>query len=163
MKSIVVRDVRLGGWKPRGDFVLEVNFDTPLSWFFTWVKDTATKNGPDVKLQIMCHGYPGGLQFCKEDINSSNVQLMSQLSGMIKGIELYACAVAYIKPGSAGGAGDGNVFCYRMAQLAKTTVKASTATQFYYTGENRGNALDFDTWEGTVLTYGPLGNVVKVE
>jgi hypothetical protein len=163
MKSIVVRDVRLTGWKPQGDFVLEVNFDTPITWFFTWVKDTAAKNGPDVKLQIMCHGYPGGLQFCKEGINASNVQLMSQLSGKLQGIELYACSVAYITPGSGGGAGDGNVFCYKMAKIAQTTVKASTTNQVYYTGELRGNALDFDTWEGTVLTYGPQGNVISVD
>jgi hypothetical protein len=72
----------------------------------------------------------------------------------------------YITPGCDGKEGDGNLLCYRFAQITGTTVRASTATQQYlqhgkYVSSH--DSLDFGPWEGTVLTYGPSGAVVKVE
>ncbi|MBX3243308.1 MAG: hypothetical protein KF685_02425 [Acidobacteria bacterium] len=151
MRSIVFRDVRLQDWKPKGDFVLKVNFDTPIPWFYSLVNDVTVTHGADVMLKIMRHGYPDG------------IPRMSQLRGNLKSIELYACQVAKITPGSSGAAGDGNVFCDNMAQITQTTVKASASNQRYFTGERRGETLDFDMWEGTVLTYGLNGNVVNIE
>jgi hypothetical protein len=49
-----------------------------------------------------------------------------------------------------------------MAQILDTSVRASTAKQFYTLG-SAGSGLDFGQWEGTVLTYGPRGDVVNVE
>jgi hypothetical protein len=53
----------------------------------------------------------------------------------------------------------------KMAQTLQTNVRASTATQVYAAREGWPFAphLDFGLWEGTVLTYGPKGNVIKVE
>lgn len=61
---LVYRDVRLQGWKPQGDTVIEVNFDTPLQWFIDSAGDVATKHGNMVRLKIMAHGFtgPGGSQ-----------------------------------------------------------------------------------------------------
>lgn len=80
----------------------------------------------------------------------------------MNGVDLYACGVAYITPKYEGKVGDGNILCSRMAQILGTCVRASTATQYYNPG-TAASGLDFGRWEGTVLTYGPRGDVVNVE
>ncbi|MCZ2151807.1 MAG: nucleotidyl transferase AbiEii/AbiGii toxin family protein [Bryobacterales bacterium] len=41
MQDIIIRDVRLPGWKPAGTEVLEGNFDTPIEWPIHWTADKA--------------------------------------------------------------------------------------------------------------------------
>ena len=81
------------------------------------------------------------------------------LQGKLKRIDILGCGAAYITPGREGHDGDGNLLCYRLAQITQAYVRASTATQEY----SNDGPIDFGKWEGTVLTYGPSGEVVKVE
>jgi|SRR5262245_42449333 len=178
---VVIRDVRLKGFRPKGDSVLEVNFDTPIVWPITWAVEKAKEFGEEnwMFLKIMAHGYRSskdsnggcGIQFCEEDIKLTNLhnwQTLCRKEGgrqfpYFRGIDLMACGAAYITPGKDGEDGDGNYFCYRMAQITQSYVRASTATQEYDPGSNDEPHLDFGDWEGTVYTYNPKGEVVKIE
>ena len=156
---LVYRDVRLEGFRPAGDTVIEVNFDTPLQFFLDTAGDVPTHTAQPVRLKIMAHGTPGHVRFCREELSLANVSALSVLRDKFaSGVDLCACEVAFI----AAGQGDGNVFCSRMAQTLGTSVRASTAIQIYNLG-TAGSGLDFGGWEGTVLTYGPRGDVVNVE
>lgn len=185
MQELIIRDVRLEGGKPKGNEVLEVDANTPLDWPLLWTKGKSKDYGGDVYLRIAAHGYEtavmdhlplasgsqsriesvhqsqggSGIQFCKENITLSTLAKFSLLNGLLKGIDLLACGAAYITPGFEGREGDGNLLCYRLAQITQTFVRASTATQLYYGLPT----IDFGEWEGTVLTYAPSGAVVKVE
>ncbi|WP_156996903.1 hypothetical protein [Knoellia aerolata] len=155
----VCRDTRLQGTKPAGDSVLEVDANTPLAFFILTGGDTALHNADPVRLKLMAHGAPGHVQVCKEGLGLDNLASLSVLRDRFRaGVDLFSCSVAFIAPGK----GDGNVFCSRMAQTLNTSVRASTATQFY-TLHTAGSGLDFGQWEGTVLTYGPKGDVINVE
>lgn len=139
--------------------MIEVNFDTPLQFFLDSAADTVAHTADPVRLKLMAHGRAAFVQFCRENLTLANLAVLSVLRGQfVAGVDLFSCSVAFIAPGP----GDGNVFCSRMAQLLDTFVRASTATQFYTVG-SAGAGLDFGRWEGTVLTYGPAGNVVHVE
>ncbi|MGW7610497.1 peptidoglycan-binding domain-containing protein [Streptomyces sp. NPDC054766] len=156
---LVYRDVRLLGNRPAGDTVIEVNFDTPLQWFLDSSADTVAHTAEPVRLKLMAHGAPAFVQFCRENLSLANLPVLAVLRDKFAmGVDLYSCSAAFIAPGN----GDGNVFCSRMAQTLNTYVRASTATQVYTLG-SAGSGLDFGRWEGTVLTYGPRGDVVNVE
>jgi hypothetical protein len=185
MQELIVRDVRLLGGRPRGTEVLEVDDATPIDWPVLWTKTKSDLYKGDVYLRIAAHGYEtavmdhlplatgtttrvesvsysqggAGVQFCKENLTLTTLTRFSPLRGLLKGIDLLACGAAYITPGFEGREGDGNVLCSRLAQVTQTYVRASTATQTYYGLPT----IDFGEWEGTVLTYGPSGAVVKVE
>ena len=185
MQELIIRDVRLEGVRPRGKEVLEVDANTPIDWPVLWTKTRSDAYGGDVYLRIAAHGYEtavmdhlplatgfrtqvesvsqsqggSGVQFCKENIVLGTLARFTPLRGVLKGIDLLACGAAYITPGFEGREGDGNILCSRLAQITQTFVRASTATQLYYGLP----AIDFGEWEGTVLTYGPTGAVMKVE
>jgi hypothetical protein len=180
-QDLIVRDVRLQGPRPRGTEVLEVDADTPLAWPISWLCAKANAySSAYVRLILMAHGYEtqtaqgraifgttigakysqggGGIQFCKEGISLDTVARFAPLRELLDWIDLKNCGTAYITPGFEGGKGDGNVLCSRLAQITQTPVRASTATQLY-----DATTTDFGVWEGTVLTYGPNGNVIRVE
>ena len=180
MQDLIIRDVRLEGPRPAGNEVLEVAEDTPLDWPIRWLVTKSAAYGGNVRLKIMAHGagfysaatvgnygfqHPqysqggAGIQFCKEGIRLSTLSKFWPLRGKLKQIEILGCGAAYITPGYEGKEGDGNLLCFRLAQITQASVRASTATQ-YYSGLG---PIDFGKWEGTVLTYGPMGAVVKVE
>ena len=80
---------------------------------------------------------------------------------LVETIYLRSCFVARIDgPGSMS---DGNLFCCEIARNAKCTVIASTAYQAQRSfKKSQGASLPFgmlDEFEGTVLFYGPEGNV----
>jgi hypothetical protein len=174
---LTVRDTRLAGWRPlaHGGTVLEVDGDTPLDWFITVALEVTAKQNNQVYLRICCHGGSlmgkpsslggNGLVFCAGDLDWYRVSYLKPLKGKFRGgVDLYACGAAYINPGCGGqGGGDGNFFCMKMAQTLATNVRASTAAQRYEMGSRVQPWLDFGAWEGTVLTYGPKGDVIKVE
>jgi hypothetical protein len=101
----------------------------------------------------------GGIQFCREWITLGTIHKFGALRGKLKLIEILGCGAAYITPGFEGRDGDGNLLCYRLAQIAGTYVRASTATQYY----DSSPAIDFGKWEGTVLTYSPTGEIARVD
>ncbi len=157
MPVFIIRDVRLHGWKPAGD-VIEVNFDTPISWVMHCIKQRASK---DLVVKFMCHGSPGFLQFCK-GITFIDLRFFKEIRGCLKRLELHACLVARI------GSNDGNYLCYRLAQTIKASVKASIHTQWYNDGTYvggapTGNGVDFGKWNGRVFTWGPKGNIVRTQ
>jgi hypothetical protein len=117
---------------------------------------------PAVGLMAVSSQGGGGIQFCREGILLSTINRFAALSNRpnlpiskVKKIEILGCGAAYINPGYEGRAGDGNLLCYRLAQIAQTYVRASTAAQPYTAGNDR--PLQFGPWAGTVVTYSPTG------
>jgi hypothetical protein len=182
-QMLIVRDVRLEGSKPKGNEVLEVDADTPISWPISWIHQRAkAHNSEYVWLKILAHGYetPGlplatgwsttrestqgysqggsGIQFCKEGLTLHTIALFKPLFEWLDWTDIYSCGAAFITPGHEGRYGDGNILCSRLAQILGSPVRASTATQYY-----DPDGTNFGAWEGTVLTYGPKGNVINVE
>jgi len=180
MQDLIIRDVRVAGPRPAGNEVLEVDQDTPLDWPINWLATKSGEYGGQVRARIIAHGggfysgaivgsygreYPwysqggAGIQFCKQGIYLWTISKFAALRGKLVQIDIMGCGAAYITPGREGKDGDGNVLCSRLAQTTQAFVRASTATQEY---DNTG-PIDMGRWEGTVLTYGPSGGVVKVE
>lgn len=157
--NVIIRDVRLHGWKPQGDEVLEVNFDTPISWPLRWASNLTLKDKPILKL--MSHGYPGGMRFCREDITRDTMHLFEKLRSKFHRIELHACGTAKMAQGH-GKPGDGNFLCYRLAQITQSYLRASRHTQLYGMGTGPKNGVDFGKWQGTVVTWAPSGAIVKI-
>jgi hypothetical protein len=184
---LIVRDVRLEGSRPRGNEVLEVDENTPISWPISWILNRAKfYNSNYVWLKILAHGFEApltsglpmatgtnttvqewqggfsqggdGIQFCKEGLNLWTIGQFKKLFEWLDWTDIYSCGTAYITPGQQGGPGDGNLLCSNLARILGCPVRASTATQYY-----DKNGSEFGKWEGTVLTYGPKGNVIKVE
>jgi len=183
MQMLIVRDVRLEGSKPKGNEVLEVDANTPISWPISRILSRAKfYNSWYVWLKILAHDYetPGlplatgfstwrestegnsqggyGIQFCNEGLNLYTIQKFSVLFEWLDWTDLYSCGAAFITPRHEGRYGDGNTLCSRLAQTLGSPVRASTSAQHY---DQKG--MDFGAWEGTVLTYGPKGNVINLE
>jgi hypothetical protein len=178
MPEMIIRDVRVEGPRPKGNLVLEVAGNTPLSWPLLWVASEAGNEGNSL-LKIIAHGLGiyvaslagnygarvpvvsqggSGLKFCREGITLATLPQFSAWRGKLRQIEILGCGAAYITPGYEGKEGDGNLLCSRLAQITQANVRASTATQMYNLA-----TMDMGSWEGTVLTYGPLGDVIRVE
>jgi hypothetical protein len=182
MNEFIVRDVRLAGWKPRGD-VVEVDAGTPLSWVIDCIKDRGSKSGGDLKVILMCHGLPGFLSCASgaakhptggAGISAADLHAFQAIRGSLKRLELYACLVARIGscPECGGQVGyDGNAFCYQLAQSIQAEVKASIHLQYYQDGtvggwifrRPNGQGINFGEWNGTVYTWGPAGNISNTE
>lgn len=172
-----------GGWgpptyvrPPRGPEVLEVDEHTPLQYVIQWVKSKSSQFGRDVRARIMAHGVwpdpapgsrthtPGGMGawFCKEKLTLDTIPFFSPWLGLgdggpyVKEIYLLICGIAYINKGLEGKIGDGNLLCFRFAQITGATVFASTSIQDY-----DPRTLNFGEWEGNVLTYGPTGALLN--
>jgi hypothetical protein len=121
------------------------------------------KGAPGGKLKnlvINCHGKPGYL-YLGEGMDRVETIIFRALAHgekpLVETIWILACLIARIdKPGDPV-RGDGNVFCSEVAQHAKATVIASTATQ-----KSRRITHPYglvDEYEGTVLIYNPSGAV----
>jgi hypothetical protein len=72
---VVVRDMRLKGWKPKGSAVLEVNHDTPLTWPIKWAAEKAAESKRPSYLRLMSHGYSGGMEFADQHITKETLAL----------------------------------------------------------------------------------------
>ncbi len=145
------------GWKSGqygGDVVLKI-----LAHGIESVTDYV---GPLINLQPVSSQGGGGIQVCREGIRLSTIHKFGKIWGKLRMIQLLGCAAAYITPGFEGHEGDGNLLCYRLAQIAQTYVRASTADQKYTFGGIPNQPIDFGPWEGTVVTYGPWGGNAKL-
>jgi hypothetical protein len=124
----------------------------------------ATKEGKLKNLIFECHGLPGELQMgagIDTNLTDRFKMLVVDDKPLVDTIYLRACLVARIDgPGSSR---DGNLFCSAIAKYAKCTVIASTAIQEQRSyKKSAGKSLPFgmlDNFEGTLLFYGPEGNV----
>jgi hypothetical protein len=178
MHDLNIRDTRLPGPRPSGNEVLEVDANTPLSWPISWVASRSAKYAGDVRVRLMAHGIEigmvaagvvmdsplrshiqrnriqsqggWGLEFCAQNLTLDTLKEFSPWYGKVRQIDILGCGIAYITPGREGKAGDGNLLCYRLAQITGSYVRASTAAQNYV-------GMDFGPWEGTVITYAPTG------
>jgi hypothetical protein len=178
---LIVRDMRVSGFTPRGNQVLEVDQYVPLASIVAWILGKAIHyNSSYVWLKIIAHGFTTpqaglatgyssptvteysqggmGIQLGQEAITLQTVSKFRHLFEWLDWTDIRSCGAAYITPGYEGRIGDGNILCSRLAQALGCPVRASTATQYDRLGNLNGTA-----WEGTVLTYGPKGNVINVE
>lgn len=177
MNTFVCRDVRLHGWRPQGD-VLEVNFNTPLKWLVDNIATRGKASGGDLLVKIMCHGLPGFLQCCRgttphptagNGLTTADFPVLKALKGRVRKIELHSCLVARIGPcfetTSLGHtvAYDGNLFCFKLAQITGAEVKASIHVQWYWSGTGPSNGVNFGHWNGRVFTWNPGGKIIKTE
>lgn len=124
---------------------------------------SAANGTPEGKLKnliINCHGLPGELQLgagVTQDLTNRFKMLAPDDKPLVGTIYLQACLVARIDgPGSTT---DGNLFCSAIAKNAKCQVVASTAKQYFGGGDPPYGQMD--RFEGTVLVYGPEGNVLS--
>jgi len=187
MQALILWDARLLPKEQRdttdppvGNEVKRVDEFTDLASAIFWIGWKADQYAKNVSLIIMAHGQdtlkrieagqkiwsPGGsgLIFCRQGITLTTLPMFEPIKGKVKKIELRACAAAYITAGFEGGAGDGNLLCYKLAQITGAYVRASTADQGYGWYPRGGGLLDpypsplhFDPWRGTVVTYAPTG------
>lgn len=175
MKYLHVWDVRLENIGLPYDEVLRVSDSVSLGMLTLWVRAKSDQYNNDVTVKIYCHGLEVarvldektgdyrvmksqggfGLELCKEQLTVNTMDIMSFWRHKVKEIDLYGCGPAYITRGREGKAGDGNFFCYRLAQITGAYVRASTSPLHYVGGAELG-------FEGTVLTYAPSGAVVDV-
>ncbi|HWB87415.1 MAG TPA: hypothetical protein VG675_24945 [Bryobacteraceae bacterium] len=176
MVDLIIKDTRLGGPRPPGANVLEVDQNTPISWLIQWVLVQSARYYGNVRVQIMAHASEGEIvEVCSDGIHleapksvpimtpappgshgrSSTVELFSPWRGKVKLIELLCCGIAYIQPGHSGGWGDGNLLCMKLAQITQAYVLAPTAHQDF----SDKDGFHFLNWQGTVLLYGPSGEV----
>jgi hypothetical protein len=123
-----------------------------------------TKEGKLKNLIFECHAGPGSLMMgagIDRSLTDRFNMLVVDNKPLVETIYLRACEVARIDgPGSMT---DGNLFCCAIAKNAKCTVIASTAFQEQRSFKKKyGHSLPngmLDEFEGTVLFYGPEGNV----
>jgi hypothetical protein len=188
-KILIAYDSRLNMSLPNSGYteLFGVDESTPLSVLVNWLSQQATIYNSDfVRLRVWAHGYEpmtapntttgnvdpvpqrsqggAGIQLCKEGLTVDTVDQLQPLKGLIDWIDLQCCGAAYITPGCEGKNGDGNYFCSRLAQIVETSVKASTATlHTWFPEPDSGEVGMHIDWEGTVLTYGASGAVIKQE
>jgi hypothetical protein len=178
----IVRDVRLAGYKPRGD-CLEVDQSTPLRWIIDNIKDRAAKNPGNLKVIFMAHGLPGYIQCglgafthptAGPGITVADLNLFDEIRGSAEQLSIYSCLVARIGtcPECDGHVGyDGNQLCFMLAQRTQAKVKASIHLQYYFDGtvgawifkRPNGQGITFGQWNGTVFTWGPTGAILYRE
>ena len=179
MHTFIIRDVRLNGWRPAGNDVLEVNFDTPIQWVFDCINNRSATYGGDLRVKFMCHGLPGYLQFANggfthpelspgNGINASVLSKFTAITGKLKKLELHSCLVARMgscfETTSLGFTTvyDGNSFCFKLAQIIQAEVQASIHVQYYW-GNDGSNALRFSGWNGRVFTWNPSGSIKQMQ
>lgn len=124
-----------------------------------WVAEVARKQ-PSGKLKSVvfcCHGNSAFVQM-GEGFTREHTAMFTGWAGLVEKIWFRACLVAQIvTPGSAT-TGDGNLFCSEIARAAQCYVVASTELQVAAPGRLLPYG-QLDTYEGLVLSYGPLGGV----
>lgn len=97
-------------------------------------------------------------------LSITDLPSLARVAGSLRRLELHSCLVA--RMGTCHEANghtcyDGNEFCYKLAQTIRADVMASLHLQWYWLGTKQaGNGMNFGGWNGTVITWGPAGNIV---
>ncbi|HYE72168.1 MAG TPA: hypothetical protein VEF04_02515 [Blastocatellia bacterium] len=127
--------------------------DHMMDWIATVAK--AAPGGKLATLVFNTHGC-GAFLGVGTGISTVDIPKFGKLKGLVDRIWLVACTVARITS-----VGDGNLFLSGIAKESGALVTGSTASQktyrLFYIPYGK-----IDEWEGTVLTYGPKGDVVDV-
>jgi len=121
---------------------------------------TAQPGGKLKNLIFVCHGTPGELEMgigITRNLTDRFKLLAPDDKPIVDVIYFHCCSVARID--GANTVTDGNLFCSEIAKNAKCQVIASTAVQ--QTGRYYLPYGSLDKFEGTVLVYGPEGNVLR--
>ena len=155
---------------PAGPFLMWntwiVPWGTTVEKMLGWTAEVA-RTSPWGKLETVVfnsHGC-GGRMLIGEGFKRRHTPKFAVLKGLVNQIWLCGCSVARIE-GSGDNdvlyscTNDGNLFCCEIAKASGAFVTAPTGLQ---KGEKNVKYGHIDDWEGTVLTYGPLGNVVAVK
>jgi hypothetical protein len=178
---LIIRDVRLDGWKPTGD-VIEVDANTPLRYVMDVIRARGERYSGNVRAIFMAHGLPGFVQCAQgsfthpqvgNGITVADLNQFDLIAGFVKQITFYSCLVARIGscPEIGGMAGyDGNQLCFMLAQRIRAKVRASIHLQYYQYGNGKWSArypdntgITFGSWNGTVFTWGPAGNIIQTQ
>jgi len=141
----------------------DVDYGTSVEHMLGWTAKVA-RTSPWGYLETMiinCHGGPArlliGAEITRQDTPQFEVLKDDDGSPLVKRIWIVACSAAYI---GSGWKGDGNLFSCEIAKASGAYVTVPTSGQ---KGERDVPGGYIDNWEGTVLTYGPKGNVVAVK
>jgi hypothetical protein len=180
MYEIMLHDERLSGSTPNWDGVsgFSVSKDDTIERILGWVRTAYRWHGQMEELGILAHGYVQmyggdigyggyGVQFGKEDIQTTNVHKWRAVRGMAKRIILYACNTADVDPIAnliGRGGGDGRQLCRQLATESDTPVLAAVRTQQYNRSSNpfHWREIKFGNWEGPVYLFLPNGMVTNV-
>ena len=162
---MLIHDKRLAGQSPAiAENQWDIDGSCPIKQVVGWTRAVAKGSGGIKKLIIMAHGYAVGgrggfgIQLGAEGLTLGTVDQFAALSGSIKSIILYSCAVADTSPGSRMTNGDGALLISRLAARTKAYVVASSALQWYIPGTTQSSPINFGAWEGDVYLFGPNGN-----
>jgi len=156
---------------PGAEYEMSINWKVPATVtaddVMSWIKGAAA-TAPGGRLRVVlinCHGYynstdragTGGFGLALgTGIRRADTPKFAAIKGVVDNIWITACGTARItKPGP--GEGDGNLFCCEIAKQSGAHVVAATTHQ---DGDSRLPKGHIDDFEGLVLQYGPLGNVV---
>lgn len=162
MSFLMITDKRLGRVMPPRTYNVEVDETFDLRW----LADLVLSQPHAITLIFSSHGRPGFAQCCKgavahptagPGISVHDLPTFARMRKKINAIEFRSCLVARIgtAPECQGEVGwDGNAFCYRLAQAARATVKASLHLQY-------GDSGEFCGWAGTVFTWGASGSIIN--
>ncbi len=141
----------------------DVDYGTSVEHMLGWTAYVA-RTSPWGQLEtviINCHGGPArlmiGAEITRNDTPKFDVFNDEDGNPLVKRIWIVACSAAYI---GKGWTGDGNLFSCAIAKASGAHVTVPTGAQ---RGERNVPYGYIDNWEGTVLTYGPLGNVVATK
>ena len=132
-----------------------------------WIAKVAT-GAPGGRLRFVlwnCHGFYAGGKLktggyglkMGTGIYRADIRKFKALQGLVDNIWITACGAARISPADWKGDGDGNVFCSDLAKASGAYVVAATTHQ---DGDLILRKNYIDNFEGLVLQYGPMGNVV---
>ena len=152
------------------NYNITVAASDPIDVVIKQVQDIGTKE----KLRfvyILCHGFydkaPGGSTSgggfglnLGTGVRRSDLPKLRALRGLVDSIWLGSCGAARQTTAGATGerlGGDGTMFCSEMAQAAGAYVVAATTVQIHPSDTPFGY---IDDYEGVVLQFGPLGNIV---
>ena len=165
--SMALNDKRISWSKIQMWNTWDVEVTDTRDHVIDWVASVA-RSSPTGRLKnvvINSHGLPAYVQI-GQGFDRSQTNMFSQWSGLVEKVWFIACLVARIPPPDMASdlhlkyptlaTGDGNLFCSAIAKAAHCYVVAPTEEQ-----RNRGGygAGQMPTFEGLVLSYGPMGDV----
>ena len=125
-----------------------------------WVAQVAAGNSGVAwldALHFMAHGFPGGIQLGRDNLNWNNVKLFEKLDSLVGCIVLFSCQVGAEQ--SYHPSSYELTFGNAIATYAQCRVVACKANQLY--SWNAG-VIDFGGFEGVVYVYEPGGHGAKV-
>lgn len=151
MAKLLIYDERLGGSPPWKDVnaTCLVNEKHAMCDIVGWVRQKCKKYKGEETLYVMAHGDCGYIQLGRDGLTSKNVSEWGPLEWKLDRIVILSCSVS--------GSATGKSFCSKLAVQTRAYVTAAESTQIYIYLPWGILPTSFDTWEGRVNTWNPLG------